>query len=459
MSVSRRTQNSLSTLSDEEIQLLASGDSMQASQFVTALETQPTGSSTLASTSSPPSSASASSSQLSASVCSTTRLAQHLHTTAYPRLSASPSTPLLATTPVLAASSLPLPYTPARTWPQVSLAYVLPPSVSSIGVSTTVVGQPMPLQSSSPPPSLFTFPGGTAAQQLPWLPFPPQSSASIPPRPSPQTLWRYPSDVRYTPAVEPIHLASTSAVPPLPSSAGPSQVAAHLAGSALPLPGLPASTGPSLDATGMPFYYSPGTPALKQDFVVGPGFNPVPYKTVVAITSGQYIDLATLLTPPQPPAAPIISMDGRVVFTAPQRPPRRLTEISDWLQAFTIYMMIVVSYVPHRARNLLAYQLLILRTSKQFKGLAWCHYDEAFRRDAAARAISDWSRVHLELYNYHTPIGWTVSRARGRSWALPSVTRGTWDGVLVRDRSVDIYMYVMYRVAVARTAVFIALAA
>ena len=109
----------------------------------------------------------------------------------------------------------------------------------------------------------------------------------------------------------------------------------------------------------------------------------------MAIISGQNIDLATLIIPQQPSPVPIISVDGRVVLTAPPRPSRRLTDISDWLQAFTIYMMVVVSSAPHRAVDLLAYQLPILRTSNQFQGLVWRDYDEAFRRDAAARAVLD----------------------------------------------------------------------
>ena len=67
-----------------------------------------------------------------------------------------------------------------------------------------------------------------------------------------------------------------------------------------------------------------------------------------------------------------------------------------------MYMMVDVSSAPHRAVDLLAYQLPILRTSKQFQGLVWRDYDEAFRRDAAARAVLDWSRMHVDLYNYHT---------------------------------------------------------
>jgi hypothetical protein len=50
------------------------------------------------------------------------------------------------------------------------------------------------------------------------------------------------------------------------------------------------------------------------------------------------------------------------------------------------------------------YELLILRTYSQFGGGgdAWRNYDEAFRRDAAARGLSDWSNMNVELFNIHT---------------------------------------------------------
>ena len=106
------------------------------------------------------------------------------------------------------------------------------------------------------------------------------------------------------------------------------------------------------------------------------------------IISGQYIDLASLLARPSDPLSPgpLVCLDGRVVVSAAPKPPRRLTDISQWLQAFAIYMLILIRY-----------QLLILRTQSQFGGLAWYHYDEAFRRDAAARRVVDWSAMHVEL--------------------------------------------------------------
>ena len=48
------------------------------------------------------------------------------------------------------------------------------------------------------------------------------------------------------------------------------------------------------------------------------------------------------------------------------------------------------------------YKLLILKTSRQFPGKAWLHYDIAFRKDAAASGLVDWSRMNLDLYNFHT---------------------------------------------------------
>ena len=131
-------------------------------------------------------------------------------------------------------------------------------------------------------------------------------------------------------------------------------------------------------------------------FVVGPGFLPVPGKTVTNIISGQYLDLATLLAKPSDmrSPSPLIYSDGQVVVSQASKPARRLTDISLWMQAFAIYMLIMVTDLPSRAADLIRYQLLILRMYTQFDGLAWCNYDEAFRRDAAARHVVDWSGMH-----------------------------------------------------------------
>ena len=100
-----------------------------------------------------------------------------------------------------------------------------------------------------------------------------------------------------------------------------------------------------------------GVPPLNQSFVVGPGFLPIPYKTVVSITLGEYIELACLLKKPSevPTSGPTISIDGRVVLSQAIRALGRLVDVTQWVQAFSIYTLTMVSSFLQRASDLLKY--------------------------------------------------------------------------------------------------------
>ena len=73
-----------------------------------------------------------------------------------------------------------------------------------------------------------------------------------------------------------------------------------------------------------------------------------------------------------------------------------------WSEAFTIFMLILTSYFPHRWKDLTSYKLLILRTYRQFSGRVWLAYDQAFRQHAAATKLVDWSTMNVQLHNFHT---------------------------------------------------------
>ena len=229
-----------------------------------------------------------------------------------------------------------------------------------------------------------------------------------------------------TPPGTSVGVSAPSAPPVLAGSmaaAPPTLFAAPAFGSIAPQPGMSAG----LPVQGMHLYSTPGVggaagvpppsgayPPLSSAVVIGPGFHPIPYKLVAAITSGEFVDLAALLrTPADEPTFPIISFDGRLIISPATRRNRRNLDIIPWVQAFGVYTLVLSSYFPQRARDLLTYQLLILRTYSQFGGAAWRHYDEAFRRDAAARGLSDWSHMNVELYNFHT--------ANASRFGLPSL--------------------------------------
>ena len=110
---------------------------------------------------------------------------------------------------------------------------------------------------------------------------------------------------------------------------------------------------------------------LQQPFVVGPGFSPIPVKTVSQIVAGKYVDsgelpsVNILQTKPESEAF----LDVHLVFLPSTKKQRRRTEdIVTWSEAFTIFMLILTSYFPHCWKDLTSYKLLILCTYRQFSG-------------------------------------------------------------------------------------------
>lgn len=145
-------------------------------------------------------------------------------------------------------------------------------------------------------------------------------------------------------------------------------------------------------------------PLLGHAFVVGPGYAPIPHKLVVKITSGQFIDLADLLGDNirALESEPHAFLDGKLVVATSKKRVSEIADITTWLEAFTLYSLVLCKTYPHRWNDLTLYKLLILKTARQFPGQAWLSYDVAFRREAAASGLSDWSRMNPDLYNFHT---------------------------------------------------------
>jgi len=91
-----------------------------------------------------------------------------------------------------------------------------------------------------------------------------------------------------------------------------------------------------------------------------------------------------------------------VLTSSPKKPKRRIEDISMWLEAFSMYCLVLVSHFPNRWKDLLQYQLLILRTHRQFTGQVWLSYDRVFRENAAATNLTDWSQLNITLFSFHS---------------------------------------------------------
>jgi hypothetical protein len=97
-------------------------------------------------------------------------------------------------------------------------------------------------------------------------------------------------------------------------------------------------------------------------------------------------------------------LEGRLLVSSSKKRVVEVTDILSWIEAFTIYSLILCQSYPARWTDLSQVKLLIIQTAKRFPGLAWLHYDGAFRKEAAATGLTDWSRMNLDLYNFHTRV-------------------------------------------------------
>ena len=129
------------------------------------------------------------------------------------------------------------------------------------------------------------------------------------------------------------------------------------------------------------------SPLLDQAFVVGPGFSPIAAEIVAQIVAGKYIDLSELLAVNlvQKDPEPQLLLDGWLVLTSqPKKQRRRIEDIALWMEVFATFSLILVNHFPHRWKDLMQYQLLILRTYRHFSRQVWLAYDRSFCEHTAA---------------------------------------------------------------------------
>ena len=145
-------------------------------------------------------------------------------------------------------------------------------------------------------------------------------------------------------------------------------------------------------------------PNLNKAFVVGPGYAPVPYKLVSKITAGHFVDLADLLLDNirAQEIEPQAFLEGKLVVSGSKKRVIEIADIVTWIDAFTIFSMILCHTFPSRWKDLNQYKLLIIQPARRFSDKSWLHCDIAFRKEVAASGSTDWSRMHPDLYNFHT---------------------------------------------------------
>ena len=135
---------------------------------------------------------------------------------------------------------------------------------------------------------------------------------------------------------------------------------------------------------------SPLTADPKASTALGP-FNPaasLPTKLVKKILDLDFVDMAEITADDDTP-----SVVGR---TQPRLP---VTNISQWLERFSLMAAILATRFPEKAPEFFAYQAMIVRAERNYEGSRWVVYDRQFRREALARKDLNWSVPDSRLYN------------------------------------------------------------
>ena len=76
-----------------------------------------------------------------------------------------------------------------------------------------------------------------------------------------------------------------------------------------------------------------------------------------------------------------------------------VTDISQWLERFSLMAAILTTRFPEKAPEFFAYQAMIVRAERNYEGNRWVVYDRQFRREALAKKDLNWSVPDSRLYN------------------------------------------------------------
>ena len=137
----------------------------------------------------------------------------------------------------------------------------------------------------------------------------------------------------------------------------------------------------------------------------------VPQKIRERILAGEYMDFNDLLTEAigssrTAPGILIQLHDGTPVHVADgssiKSKRRHICDLSTWLEAWNVFLAVVVEAAPHRIQELLGYQSIITEANKRFVPAGWLEYDQQFRAIAANHPTTRWDSIESNTWQLCT---------------------------------------------------------
>ena len=130
---------------------------------------------------------------------------------------------------------------------------------------------------------------------------------------------------------------------------------------------------------------------------IGEGMAHVPRKMAEKIWRWEYVEMGDLL----PENGMFRADEGSTTSLGVVRRRRQITDVHTWVQCFAVYVGVMSHKYPEAVPELLAYMILIVRSSREFAELTWARYEADYRRHAASSDNRQWSRINPSMYAVH----------------------------------------------------------
>ena len=123
----------------------------------------------------------------------------------------------------------------------------------------------------------------------------------------------------------------------------------------------------------------------------------VPGRLVKKILRGEFVDMTELLKDN-------IEVERRRLSAGDHAQGQRLSrrempDFESWLQCFSAYAAVICSKYPQKARELWAYQAMMISEHRKCGGRGWLLYDGAFRQQIASLETTNFARINQGLYS------------------------------------------------------------
>ena len=124
-----------------------------------------------------------------------------------------------------------------------------------------------------------------------------------------------------------------------------------------------------------PFSLTPAESNSATPFVLSDGLPPVPAKLVAKIQKGDYMDMAELLRDNMEYERRQTTSESK----SGRASRREVPDLLSWITCFGIYASVICDKSSEKAKQLLAYQTLIVRKACRCGGKGWQTYNSMFR--------------------------------------------------------------------------------